>query len=345
VVSAIARELSLQKNYLGGEAIKTIYFGGGTPSLLNQKQLDTLFAAIDKNFSIHNEVEVTLEANPDDLTFIKLQELANTPVNRLSIGVQSFDDEVLKFLNRAHGSHEAERSIMEAQDLGFENISLDLIYAIPDRDDNKWKADIEKVLQYAPTHISSYCLTIEPQTVFGKWKDQGRLKTVGDEYAASQFEIMLEKLSNYDYEQYEVSNFCKAGFESKHNSSYWKQEKYLGVGPSAHSYNKINRQFNVSHNKKYLDALSNQQVPFTLDRLSREDHINDYLLTTIRTKWGADLKKLSVEYNYDLARESKSYLELLQKENKAVIVDNKLILTKQGLLFADEIASNLFLIK
>jgi len=343
LVTAINQELLIRKNYLEGETIETIYFGGGTPSLLNNYQLDLIFSTIDKNFSVESNAEITLEANPDDLTNKKLSALASSPINRLSIGIQSFEDEVLTYLNRAHNGKEAGQCVENARNLGFDNISLDLIYAIPGRDDNKWLKDLKKGLDFEPNHISSYCLTIEEKTVFGRWKDRGKLQTVDDEHAAKQFEILIKTLSENNYDQYEVSNFCKPGFESRHNSSYWRQEKYLGVGPSAHSYNKINRQFNISHNKKYLDALAADKIPYTLDKLSKEDHINDYLLTTLRTKWGADLLKLNEDYDFDLINENKKYIEFLIEGNKAIQTGDQLILTKEGFLFADEIASNLFI--
>jgi len=342
MVDAIVSELILQKDYLGEANIHTIYFGGGTPSLLDDRQLHKILGAIYNNYEVKKSPEITLEANPDDLSRERLCSLYQLGVNRLSIGVQSFDNEVLAFLNRAHNAQEAYQCITEARNVGFKNISLDLIYAIPGRSHTQWKLDLDKALALKPEHISSYCLTIEPNTVFGRWKDKNKFTPVDDEIAAEQFEILLDVLIQNGYEQYEVSNFCLPGFESQHNSSYWKQEKYLGVGPSAHSYNLQNRQFNVSHNKKYLDSIARGQVPFTLDALTKQDQINDYLLTTLRTKWGADLQYLSRQYDYEILQNYSSYLQQLMDEKKAIIINNRLILTQQGLLLADQISADLF---
>jgi len=344
MVEAICKELSLQNDYLNKEDVNTIYFGGGTPSLLSPQQLEKILSCIDANYIINENPEITLEANPDDLDLGILKDLKSLGINRLSIGIQSFSDDVLKFLNRAHNANEAKNCIDNARKVGFKDLSLDLIYAIPDRDHNLWKKDLELAIDVRPTHISSYCLTIEPDTVFGRWHEKGKLDLVNDDYAADQFDILVETLQGNGYEQYEVSNFCLPGHESKHNSSYWKQEKYLGVGPSAHSYDRENRQFNVSHNKKYLDAISAGRIPFTLDSLSQEDKINDYLLTTLRTKWGANLNRLQSDFDYDLAKQQSGYVDQLIKENKAFIKGNHLILTKEGLLLADKIASDLFLV-
>jgi len=329
---------------VAGETINTIYFGGGTPSLLTQKQIESIFNTIARNYHLAGKPEITLEANPDDLSAQKLHDLKSSGINRLSIGVQSFDDEVLKFLNRAHNAGEAKRSILEAQEIGVENISIDLIYAIPNRNDALWQKDIEHALSLRPKHISSYCLTIEPQTVFGHRANKGLLKPMDDEVEARQFEILLNELEIGGFEQYEVSNFCQPGFESKHNSSYWKQQIYLGVGPSAHSYNLENRQFNISHNKKYIDSVTNGKVPFTLDKLTREDMINDYLLTTLRTKWGADIKRLKSDFDYDLLVENRSYIDELLHNGLASLRNDCLVLSKDGLLLADKISSDLFIV-
>ncbi len=344
LVIAICKELELQKQYVARETVDTLYFGGGTPSLLSQKHLESILNSINNNYTLATTPEITLEANPDDLNSQKLQDLKSSGINRLSIGVQSFDDEVLKFLNRAHNSVEARQSISEAQEIGIENISLDLIYAIPNRDDDLWRDDIKQALDLKPKHISSYCLTIEPQTVFGHRANKGTLMPMEDEVEARQFEILVDTLGKAGFEQYEVSNFCLPGFESKHNSSYWKQQIYLGVGPSAHSYNLHNRQFNLSHNKKYIDSISQGNVPFTLDKLTREDMINDYLLTTLRTKWGANLARLKADFNHDILIENKVYIESLLHNRLAYLEGDHLILTKDGLLLADKISSDLFIV-
>lgn len=343
MVDAIASEIILQKNYLGDHRIETIYFGGGTPSLLKSEEVYQLLQIINNHFKVISLPEITLEATPDDLTEAKLRALAQLGINRLSIGIQSFDDNHLEYLNRAHNSNEALNCASLARQAGINNISIDLIYAIPSNNHKIWKRDLAQAIGLRPTHISSYCLTIENKTVFGNWLKKGKIQPISDEYAAQQFEILLKTLSDSGYEQYEVSNFCLHKQYSKHNSNYWKQEKYLGVGPSAHSYDGINRQYNISHNKKYLDAIEQGNIPFTLDVLDRKDHINEYLLTTLRTKWGTDLNVLKEKHNHDLLIVHDKYIQKIIRKELAILVGSFLILTNKGKLFADKIASDLFL--
>ena len=342
LVEAIARELELQQAYLGQEIVNTVYFGGGTPSLLDEAQLDTLFHTIRKNFTVAPDAEVTVEANPDDLTREKLQHFKDAGVNRLSIGIQSFDDAVLQFLNRAHDSQAAVRCVEQAQQTGISNISIDLIYAIPGQDDAAWLSNINRALKLNPGHISSYSLTIEQKTVFGRWAEKGKLKAVDDELAAVQLEMLVETLGQHHYEQYEVSNFARPGYRSRHNSSYWQQQKYLGVGPSAHSYDGVSRQYNLSNNHLYLKALDEGKIPFTREALTREDQINDYLLTTLRTAWGADLTWLKNSLSYDIMTLHGPYVTILLEKGLAVMQHERLVLTKPGKLLADKISSDLF---
>ena len=345
VVRAIASEIAFQKNYLNGEPLETIYFGGGTPSILRRDELDEILNAIHANFSIGQSPEVTLEGNPDDLTKEKLGYLFGAGVNRLSIGVQSFDDSILKWLNRAHDNRMAKRCIEDAKDVGFRNISVDLIYAISGRTDEDWVKDIHETLHLEPQHISSYSLTIEEKTVFGKWTKQGKMKSVDDDVAAHQLGMLIDNLERENYEQYEVSNFSKPGFQSRHNSNYWKNRIYLGVGPSAHSYNGESRQYNLSNNAMYLRSIRQGKVPFTLEVLSREDKINEYLLTTLRTSWGADLAVLRDQFAWDILSENSDYVEELQRQGLVQIEDSVLRLTRRGRFLADKITSDLFVIK
>ena len=344
LVEAIARELTLQKDYVNGERINTIYFGGGTPSMLDAEELELLFTTIHKNFSVNEAAEVTLEANPDDLSLPRLRQLRSQGVNRLSIGIQSFDDKVLQFLNRAHNGQSAVICVEEARDAGFQNISIDLIYAIPGQDDEAWKQNIVQAIRLSPEHISSYSLTIEDKTVFGRWAATGKLKVTEDDIAATQLETLVTLLEAADFAQYEVSNFARPGFESRHNSSYWKQERYLGVGPSAHSYNESSRQYNISNNTAYVRSMQQNIIPFTLESLTREDKINDFLLTTLRTQWGTDLKKLQQLYQYDLLADHRQYIESLCEQKFALLRNDTLLLTKSGKLLADKIASDLFML-
>lgn len=338
LINALKKEIEIRADYIKGP-IQTIYFGGGTPSILST----TALAEILKVCRQHNEViesaEITIEVNPDDISKNKLIALKETGFNRLSIGIQSFDSEVLKFLNRAHDEKEALQSIELSKSIDFDALSVDLIYGIPGRTHNQWKKDIKLLIAKKPEHISAYCLTIEPGTAFGQWFQKGELKAADEEFAATQFEILVELLAEDGYEQYEVSNFCRDDKYSKHNTSYWQQKPYLGIGPSAHSYNINSRQFNVKNNVRYINALSKGSPDFEIENLSSTDKMNDYLLTTLRTKWGSDLEKYDLKSHID-----ENYVGQLIDNRMAKIVDGHLILTKQGMLLADQISSDLFII-
>ena len=343
IVEAMVHELGLQQNYLGGDEIRTIYLGGGTPSLLTESELGELLEAIDYCFTVVTSPEITLEANPDDLTYDKLSALQKAGINRLSIGIQSFHEPHLRYLNRAHTASEATRCVQQARDIGFDNISIDLIYAIPAEDHRIWHRDLEQAVALQPQHISAYCLTIEEKTAFGRWQRQGRLRAVSDEAAAEQFENLLSTLTAAGYDPYEVSNFCQPGKYSQHNTSYWQGEKYLGIGPSAHSYDGTSRQYNVAHNAKYLRAIQTEEPAYERETLSRYDRINELIMTGLRTKWGCDLEKLA-QHHYPLLEIHTAYVDRLIAEQKATIRHNHLILTNEGKLLADGIAEDLFLI-
>jgi oxygen-independent coproporphyrinogen-3 oxidase len=345
LVQAITQELNIQNAYIGGESINTVYFGGGTPSLLSEDELKTVFNSVHSNFSVNPNAEVSMEANPDDLSEEKLHLLKAIGINRLSIGIQSFDDGILKYLNRAHSSKAAIDCVAFARNAGFNNVSIDLIYAIPGQDIAGWKKNIQRAVDLYPEHISSYSLTIEEKTTFGRWHAKGKLHATDDDEAARQLEFLMRELENAGFDQYEVSNFGKPGFYSRHNSSYWKQEKYLGVGPSAHSYDGKSRQYNVSNNHLYVKSISEGAIPATKEELTREDSINEYLLTTLRTSWGSDLGWLHNNFQYDLVKENASYIENLERKRLATFENNILKLTRAGRLLADKIASDLFLIK
>ncbi|MBI1768732.1 MAG: radical SAM family heme chaperone HemW [Bacteroidetes bacterium] len=342
LVEAMCMELGLQKDYLGKEAVETIYLGGGTPSLLNERELEEIFTSIRKNFDVSETAEITLEANPDDLSFNNLQVMKKVGVNRLSIGIQSFDDRILKFLNRAHSAREATDCVHQSRIAGFNNISIDLIYAIPSQNDDLWKKNIEQAIAISPEHISAYSLTIEEKTVFGNWLKKGKLKSESDEAAAIQMEILMDLLSHAGYEQYEISNFCKPNFHSRHNSSYWKQQKYLGIGPSAHSYNGSSRQYNIRNNALYIQSMERSKIPSELENLSHANHINEYLLTTLRTIWGCNLDYLTERFNFDLLVERKKEIGQFQLLGLIEKKENVLVLTRRGKLLADKIASDLF---
>ncbi|GHA65386.1 coproporphyrinogen III oxidase [Pontibacter akesuensis] len=344
LVQAMVRELELRQDYLQGQEVGTIYFGGGTPSLLSQQELQLLLATIRRIYKVSEEVEITLEANPDDLSPGKLQELRAAGVNRLSIGLQSFHEPHLRLMNRAHTATESINSVKDAQAAGFDNITVDLIYGIPAPDHAIWQQDLGTLFSLGVQHVSCYALTIEPDTALGRWSKKGKFRPAEDEYTAEQFEILLQQMQQHGFVQYEISNFCQPGYESRHNSNYWRGVHYLGIGPSAHSFNGHSRQHNIAHNKKYIDGLQQQGLaPFEREELTLADQANDYLLTTLRTIWGSDLEKLKQEYTYDVAATHPAYLQELEQKGLAHVIDNVLYLTDKGKLLADQITMDLLL--
>jgi oxygen-independent coproporphyrinogen III oxidase len=343
IVQAICHEIFLQREYLQDKNLETIYFGGGTPSLLEEADFIQIFEAIAKHFNIKPNAEITLEANPDDLTKEKLQLFKKYNINRLSIGIQSFHEPHLKSLNRIHNSQEAESCVKLSQDIGIQNLTIDLIYAIPAENHAIFELDLQKATALNTNHISAYCLTIEPKTVFGKWLKQGKIQVIDDDYAATQFDMLVSHLAQNGFEQYEISNFAKNSHYSRHNTSYWKQEEYLGVGPSAHSFNHVSRQYNVPNNTKYVKELQQNIVPAEVEILTLEDQVNEYLLTGLRSKWGCNIQKINALSNQLFQQQNASELEKQIREGFLMIENDTLLLTYQGKLFADRIASDLFL--
>jgi oxygen-independent coproporphyrinogen-3 oxidase len=343
MVDAIAKEMTIRKSYLDSPELETIYFGGGTPSILNREELEFLLNVIARNFTIAPDAEITLEANPDDLNLAKLQDLFLAGINRLSIGIQSFDPNHLQSLNRVHSAQEAENCVKIARLAGIENISIDLIYAIPAPDHKILESDLQKAFTLDVSHISAYCLTIEPQTVFGNWLKRKKIQPIDEEFAAGQFEILLKTLAENGYEQYEISNFARNAHYSRHNTSYWMQQPYLGVGPSAHSYNGNSREFNISNNAKYVEAIQRGEIPATYEVLSAEDQTNEYVLTGLRTKWGVNLGKLESLSKGKFFMANRN--ELLTMKNNGWLREESetLLLTESGKLFADRVASDLFI--
>jgi oxygen-independent coproporphyrinogen-3 oxidase len=344
VLEAMKMEISLQKSYLENENIQSIYFGGGTPSILNTPELEDLLQALFKTHTISPGAEITLETNPDDLTLAKLKDFKALGINRLSIGIQSFEDKILKYLNRVHSAGTAIRSVELASEAGFQNISIDLIYAIPGLSEEVWKKNVDVALQLNPQHLSAYSLTIEEKTTFGNWMHKGKLKPVDETLAAEQQEGLIRTLAASGYRQYEISNFALPGYESRHNSSYWKGDKYLGIGPSAHSYDGVTRQHNVSNNYGYLRSIREGKVPAEVEVLTRQEFINEYILTTLRTDQGCNLHILKHKFNYDVISELGKYLRELEHQGLVILQDDHLKLTAAGRLLADKISTDLFLI-
>jgi oxygen-independent coproporphyrinogen-3 oxidase len=344
MLKAIQQELSLQQNYLGGEKVETIYLGGGTPSLLAAQEIAAILTCIQRLFSCEEVMEVTLEANPDDIQIDKLLAWRAIGINRLSIGIQTFDEVLLRYLNRAHDAAQAIASLEMAAQAGFTNLNLDLIYAIAGQSEQMLTRDLTLATQFHPTHISAYCLTIEPNTAFGRWLEKGKLQTVDEEVAAQHFHWVADTLAAQGYEQYEISNFSLPGYQAQHNTSYWKQGHYLGIGPGAHSYNGMSRQHNIAHNQQYIKHIQVGTIPSTVEVLQLQDHVNEYVMTSLRTKWGCDMRYLQEKYNYDLKGQHFTYVEQLVSTQLAYIQQDILFLTQQGKLLADKIAADLFVV-
>lgn len=344
VVDAIIKEMDLRADFVGSEMIETLYFGGGTPSLLEADELQKILTELRANFQFADGFEFTFEANPDDLTEEKVDILAQKGVNRLSIGVQSFDDKYLKWMNRAHRSDESVACVSRAQTAGITNISIDLIYGLPDLAVADWEAEIDRAVSLGVTHISAYCLTIEPNTVLGYRVRKGRDKPVDEEAAAEQFEILVRKLAEAGFEQYEVSNFAREGYYSKHNTAYWQGVPYLGLGPSAHSFAPGFREWNVANNMRYIRDIDAGELPLTREELSQENRINEWIMTGLRTKWGIDFDFGISEFGVDLRIENDTFLNKLVVEREAVLEGSNMRLTRKGLFLADGIAAELFVV-
>jgi oxygen-independent coproporphyrinogen III oxidase len=341
LVDAICKEIGLRKDFLENKNLNSIYFGGGTPSVLERSELEKIFTALSKHFTWDTTTEITFECNPDDLSKEKLKELKQFGINRLSIGLQSFDDSELKWMNRLHTAAQSEASVKLAQDLDFGNITIDLIYGSKFQTLKSWEHTLQKAVELDVKHISSYNLTVEEETELGYKVNKGNEEKVDEEKSAEQFTMMIEHLQQNGYDHYEISNFAKPGSEALHNTNYWKGAKYLGIGPSAHSYNGTLRQWNLANNAIYVDALNKEKEFFETEELTLKNRYNEYVMTGLRTKWGCDLNFIRSEFGNDFAEhfseKSKTFIpEIIQKS------DSVFILTKKGKLLADKVAAELF---
>jgi len=334
LIAALLKETELQKNYLENEIIETIYFGGGTPSLLPISDLHIQIEKIRETFKVAENAEITLEANPDDIDEIKISEWKNTGINRLSIGVQSFFEEDLQWMNRAHNAQQAKESLQLAINQ-FGNITIDLIYGHPLLTDEKWQAIIDQVISMNIPHISCYALTVETKTPLQKLINEKKKEDVNPGKQSDQFLQLMKSLSEAGYEHYEISNFAQLGFRSQHNSSYWQRKKYLGLGPSAHSFNGVSRQWNISNNNIYISSLAKNEIPFEKEILTPSQRLNEYIMTSLRTMEGLDLELAGSK---DLKSRSQKYID----SGKMKMENNFLKLTNEGKLFADGIAADLF---
>lgn len=344
MLSAMATELELRSKELANTSVETIYFGGGTPSILEKKALAYLIREIHNNFDVIDVPEITLEANPDDLSKAYIESLKDAGINRLSIGVQSFFDDDLRLMNRAHDANMAETCIIEAKNI-FDNISIDLIYGIPNSTSNRWLQNIEKTLSFDLPHISSYALTVEPKTALKSFIEKGIVPAINEEDTQAQYYQLLECLEHKGYINYETSNFGLPGHFSQNNSAYWSGKTYLGIGPSAHSYNGTRRSWNVRNNSKYIRALREKKLPMKEEILSKEDIYNEYIMMGLRTMWGVSLEKVRLDfgqaYSSYLLKQTEKYL----KNHSLFVEDDIIYATKEGKFLIDGIASDLFMIK
>ncbi|MFT5714272.1 MAG: oxygen-independent coproporphyrinogen-3 oxidase [Flavobacterium sp.] len=341
MVLALAKEMQMRKNESEMEVVETIYFGGGTPSVLTSEEIDFLIAAVYENYTVIENPEITLEANPDDLSSGRILELSKSKINRLSIGIQSFFEDDLRMMNRAHNSEEAQKCLEEVTSY-FDNISVDLIYGVPGMSNEKWKQNIEKALSFGIPHISSYALTVEPKTALKKLIDTGKIAEPNDEVAQEHFMILVETLEADDFIHYELSNFGKENYFSKNNSAYWLGKKYIGIGPSAHSYDGVSRSWNIANNPLYIKSIDAGKLPNEIEILSVSDRYNEYIMTGLRTIWGVSLGRIETEFG-------QSYLDYLTKQSQKFLEDEFLFIendilkpTKKGKFLTDGIASDLF---
>lgn len=341
LVLALLKELELRKDEFKNQPVETIYFGGGTPSLLSNSELQLLIDTVYKNYKVSENPEITLEANPDDLSGIRIKELSNTAINRLSIGIQSFFEEDLRLMNRAHNLIEAKQCLEEATKY-FDNISLDLIYGIPGLSHKRWLENMDTALSYNIPHISSYALTVEPKTALDSFIKKGIIPNVDDDLAEQQFYMLIEKLEANGFVHYELSNFGKVDYFSKNNSAYWQGKSYLGIGPSAHSFNGIERGWNVKNNIKYINAIKENRVPIEIETLSNTDKYNEYIMTGLRTIWGVSIEKVERDFGVNYKKYLLEQATIHLKNDLLYLNDDKLLVTKKAKFLSDGIASDLF---
>ena len=342
MILALAKEMQLRKSEIN-DVVETIYFGGGTPSVLTSEEINFLIQEVYSNFKVVENPEITLEANPDDLSNDRIIELSKSPINRLSIGIQSFFEEDLQLMNRAHNAEEAKKSLAEATKY-FDNISIDLIYGIPGLTNEMWKQNIETALSFGIPHISSYALTVEPKTALKKLIQTGKISEPKDEVASAHFQILVDTLQENGFIHYELSNFGKENYFSKNNSAYWLGKKYLGIGPSAHSYDGISRSWNIANNSIYLKEIQEEKLPSEVEILSQEDRYNEYIMTGLRTIWGVSLNRIENEFGIKfldyLLRQAAKFIA----DDLLSIANNVLKTTRKGKFLADGIASDLFML-
>ena len=340
-VHALCQELDMRKNYLKGEDIETIYLGGGTPSQLSQEELEKIFSTLYNIYKVNDDAEITLEANPDDLTPEYVHMLRTLPINRISMGIQTFQEETLKLLHRRHTAQQAIEAFQRCHEVGFQNISIDLMYGLPGETLETWKQDLQQAISLRPEHISAYHLIYEEDTALWKLKEQHQVEEADEDLSVTLFRTLIDELTRAGYEHYEISNFCLPGLHSRHNSSYWIGKKYLGCGPSAHSFNGTSRQWNVASLDKYIHAIQQGKLDYEIEELDINTRYNDYVITTIRTHWGMSLSHLRSTYGEDLYQYCLRMAKPHLKQGVLEMKEDTLKLTKEGIFISDGIMSDL----
>lgn len=341
LIHSLKQELLMRKDYLGEGPLQSVYFGGGTPSVLEIAEVEDILNTISAQYSVSSDAEITFEANPDDLTAEYLTGLRSIGINRLSIGVQSFHDADLTWMNRRHNAEEAERCIKLSQDCGFSNLNIDLIYGLPTLTPDLWQENLEKFAALDIPHLSAYHLTIEPKTVLGIWKKRGKVREIAEDESLKEFNMLVDFTTQHGYEHYEISNFCKDGKYSRHNLNYWMQGTYLGLGPSAHSYNGTSRQWNVSVNDTYIQKIAQGFPYFEKEELSVSEQFNDYLLTHLRTRWGIRFDEVKTRFGEEFYMHLQKELIRFKDSDVLDIDRGGVKLTTKGKLVADRVISEL----
>ena len=340
-VHALCQELDMRKDYLEGEDIETIYLGGGTPSQLSQEELEEIFSTLYNIYKVKDDAEITLEANPDDLTPEYVHMLRTLPINRISMGIQTFQEETLKLLHRRHTAQQAIEAFQRCREAGFQNISIDLMYGLPGETLDTWKEDLQQAIALRPEHISAYHLIYEEGTTLWKLKEQHQVEEADEDLSVTLFRTLIDELTRAGYEHYEISNFCMPGLHSRHNSSYWTGKKYLGCGPSAHSFNGTSRQWNVASLDKYIHAIQQGKLDYEIEELDIYTRYNDFVITTIRTHWGMSLSQLRSTYGEELYRYCLRMAKPHLAQGVLEMKEDTLKLTKEGIFISDGIMSDL----
>ena len=344
MLKSIKKEIKMRQSYLNNATISSIYFGGGTPSILKKQEIKSIISTIYRFFNINENAEITLECNPDDLDEKQLIALKEIGINRLSIGIQSFDDADLKFMNRSHNAKQATQCIALAKKHGFNNITIDLIYGLPNQSKKKWEENLTKMFNLGIQHFSAYALTIEPKTALKHLIDTKKITPAEDSTTVEHFNTLVRLAAKNDFIHYEISNFGKKDFFSNHNSGYWKNQCYLGVGPSAHSFNGTSRQWNVSSNKQYIEKIKTTDLYFEIEQLTNQQKYNEYIFTGLRTIWGVELDYIETQFGADAQQYFEQQIQNWITQEKVKKDSNNYTLTEKGKLYTDAIASNLFIV-